>query len=79
MHYNNTNIQYRITMTLTTDVSVNLNAYTSLLDPLLFPSPILPPNNKPVVSFIDVKVKLEMGGGLSPVTVGEVHSPNLKN
>ena len=53
--------------------------YTSLLDLLLIPSPILPPNNKPVVLVIDVKVKLEMGGGLSPVTVGEAHSPKNSN
>ena len=63
--------------TLTTDVSVNSNTYTSLL--YLRPS-ILPPNIIAVVLVIDVKVKELIGGGLSPVTVGEVHSPkNNKN
>ena len=64
--------------TLTTDVSVNSNTYTSLL----YSSPILPPNIIAVVHVlvIDVKVKSSIGGGLSPVTVGEVHSPkNNKN
>ena len=70
---NNAHIQYIINYcnTLTTDVSVNSNTYTSLL----LPPPILPPNNKLVVLVIDVKVKSLIGGGLSPVTVGEVHSP----
>ena len=63
--------------TLTTDVSVNSNTYTSLL--YLRPS-ISPPNIIAVVLVIDVKVKELIGGGLSPVTVGEVHSPkNNKN
>ena len=39
--------------TLTTDVSVNSNTYTSLLNL----SPISPPNNIAVVLVIDVKVK----------------------
>ena len=47
---------------------------------LLYPPPVPPPNNKLVVLVIDVKVKASIGGGLSPVTVGEVHSPkNNKN
>ena len=62
--------------TLTTDVSVKSNTYTSLL----YPSPVSPPNNIAVVLVIDVKVKISIGGGLSPVTVGKVHSPkNNKN
>ena len=63
--------------TLTTDVSVNSNTYTSLL---FLPAPITPPNNIAVVLVIDDKVKAVIGGGLSPVTVGEVHLPkNNKN
>ena len=63
--------------TLTTDVSVNSNTYTSLLSSS---PPISPPNIIAVVLVIDVKVKESIGGGLSPVTVGEVHSPkNNKN
>ena len=34
-----------------------------------------PPNNIALLSFTDVRVKPLVGGGLSPVISGEIHSP----
>ena len=39
-----------------------------------------PPNNIALELLIDVKVKEYIGGGLSPVTVGDIHCPkNINN
>ena len=62
--------------TLTTDVSVKLRIYTLLLLPLA----VSPPNNIALELLIDFKVKRTIGGGLSPVTVGDIHCPkNINN
>ena len=62
--------------TLTTDVSVKLRIYTLILIPLA----VQPPSNIALELLIDVKVKLLIGGGLSPVTVGDIHCPkNINN
>ena len=58
---------------LTTDVSVKLRIYTSLLLSLA----VTPPNSIALELLIDVKVKQKIGGGLSPVTVGDIHSPKI--
>ena len=44
----------------------------------LFPLLVSPPNNTAVLLATDVRVKELIGGGLSPVTVGVIHSPNNK-
>ena len=44
---------------------------------LLFPLAVLPPNNIALELLIDVKVKELLGGGLSPVTVGDIHCPKI--
>ena len=36
---------------------------------------MLPPNNTALDLFIDVKVNSSIGGGLSPVTMGDIHCP----
>ena len=38
-----------------------------------------PPNNIALELLIDVKVKSRIGGGLSPVTVGDIQSPKIIN
>ena len=40
---------------------------------------VLPPNSTAVLLVTDVRVKRAIGGGLSPVTVGEIHSPKNNN
>ena len=57
--------------TLTTDVLVKLIIKILLLTPLV----VAPPNNTAVLLVIDVRVKSSIGGGLSPLTVGVIHSP----
>lgn len=47
--------------------------YSFLLDPLTES----PPNRRALSSVTEVKVKESMGGGLSPVTTGENHSPTV--
>ena len=37
-----------------------------------------PPNNTAVLLVTDVRVNSLIGGGLSPVTVGVIHSPKNK-
>ena len=54
---------------LTTEDFVNVARYTVLLSPL----GVSPPNNTALLSVTDVRVKLLQGGGLSPVTAGEIH------
>ena len=63
--------------TLTTDVSVKLRIYTSLLNPLA----VKPPNNiaLELLIIINDKVNWFIGGGLSPVTVGDIQSPKIIN
>ena len=46
---------------------------------LLLPLVVKPPNNTAVLLVTDVRVKSSIGGGLSPVTVGEIHSPKNNN
>ena len=46
---------------------------------LLFPSEVPPPNNTALLLVTDVRVKLLQGGGLSPVTAGEIHWPERDN
>ena len=36
-----------------------------------------PPNNIALELLIDVKVKSSIGGGLSPVTIGDIHCPKI--
>ena len=44
---------------------------------LLAPLGTRPPNNIALELSIDVKVKAYIGGGLSPVIVGDIHCPKL--
>ena len=54
---------------LTTLDWVQFPIYTALVPP----SGVIPPNIRNVLSVSDVKVKLEQGGGQSPLTIGEIH------
>ena len=47
-----------------------------LLLPLVFIA-VSPPNNIALELLIDVKVKSLIGGGLSPVTDGDIQSPKI--
>ena len=46
---------------------------------LLRPLGVRPPNNTALSLVTDVRVKLLQGGGLSPVTAGEIHWPEKDN
>ena len=73
IHINNEiNTQYITNNTLTTDVWLKLTIYALLLGPL----GVFPPNNMAQSLVNDVKVKELIGGGLSPVRLGELHLPN---
>ena len=67
--YINSFVDY--TNRLTTDVLVKLKVYSLSLSP----SVLSPPNNTAVSLVTDVRVNSSIGGGLSPVTAGEIHSP----
>ena len=56
---------------LTTNVLVKLKVYSLSLSP----SVLSPPNNTAVSLVTDARVNSSIGGGLSPVTAGEIHSP----